>query len=210
VAASHTSFRIDRDDAFLSKIKTGLGLVKRIVFLAGLHAGLFLIFIMAKVYMLPAVPLWNTASTPRQFFLTTFILGSLTAAVVFAWIKERIPATKSKKTGVPLSIRPLIQIALIVSGFTLIISVLYWTGLNNSLSVSNRSFIDQLSPLIIFRIILIFLGGLLLTISLRVKGRPDKPEKFRFGVLIISFLVILFSELVGRFLFFTLHKIGPM
>ena len=195
---------------FLSRIKIGSVIVERIASLIGLHLGLFLIFVMAKLYMLPAVPLWDRVSTPRQFFLTTFILGSLTAAVAFAWMQERFPVTKSEQTRAPLPIRPLIQIALILSGFTIVISILYWTGLNKSFSAANRSFIDQLIPLIIFRIMLIFLGGLLLMISLKVKGRPNKPAKFSFGLLLISFLVIFFSEVVGRFLFFTLHKIGPL
>jgi len=64
---------------------------------AGLDAGLILrpiaalsglacVFVMSKIYMLPAVPDWNTWRTPAAFFSSVFVLGGMVATV---WISER-------------------------------------------------------------------------------------------------------------------------
>jgi len=44
-------------------------------------AGIALVFSMAKLYMLPTVPAWNSPATPAAFFLTAFLLGAQIAAL---------------------------------------------------------------------------------------------------------------------------------
>jgi DMSO reductase anchor subunit len=58
-------------------------------FLAAL-AGVGLIWSMAGIYRLEAVPVWNNAMTPFSFFMTTFILGALgsAAAPAFKLLRE--------------------------------------------------------------------------------------------------------------------------
>jgi anaerobic dimethyl sulfoxide reductase subunit C (anchor subunit) len=52
------------------------GLLWPVIAAAG-SAGLLFIASMAKLYMLPALPVWNGGYTPLSFFLTTFVLGAL-------------------------------------------------------------------------------------------------------------------------------------
>jgi DMSO reductase anchor subunit len=47
------------------------------VLIAAGSAGLLFVASMAKLYMLPALPVWNGGYTPLSFFLTTFVLGAL-------------------------------------------------------------------------------------------------------------------------------------
>jgi anaerobic dimethyl sulfoxide reductase subunit C (anchor subunit) len=67
-------FLIERKDGFPPALGRPLGL------LTGL-AGIALIFCMAKLYMLPTVPAWNSPATPITFFLTTLLLGAQIAAL---------------------------------------------------------------------------------------------------------------------------------
>ncbi|MBN2417520.1 dimethyl sulfoxide reductase anchor subunit [bacterium] len=39
--------------------------------------GLTLVYCMSRIYMIPAIPAWNTALTPLSFFTTAALLGSL-------------------------------------------------------------------------------------------------------------------------------------
>jgi len=45
-------------------------------------SGLACIFMMSKIYTLPAVPDWNSWRTPASFFSSAFVLGGLTAGLV--------------------------------------------------------------------------------------------------------------------------------
>ncbi len=54
------------------------------LYLAATIMGILLIWIMARVYMLPTIPLWNAPSTPVAFFTTTLLLGAMTILVVTA------------------------------------------------------------------------------------------------------------------------------
>lgn len=54
------------------------------LFLASLILGVILIWVMAKVYMLPTVPLWNTPATPVAFFASSLILGGMSVMVIIA------------------------------------------------------------------------------------------------------------------------------
>jgi len=52
------------------------------VLIAAGSAGLLFIASMVKLYMLPALPVWNSGYTPLSFFLTTFVLGALGTELV--------------------------------------------------------------------------------------------------------------------------------
>ena len=45
-------------------------------FLASLFTGMVMVWTIARVYMLPTVPLWNTPGTPIAFFNSALLLGS--------------------------------------------------------------------------------------------------------------------------------------
>lgn len=45
-------------------------------FLASLIIGVIMVWLMANVYMIPTVPLWNSPATPVAFFNTSLMLGS--------------------------------------------------------------------------------------------------------------------------------------
>ena len=46
-------------------------------------SGLACVFAMARIYVLPAVPDWNSWRTPAAFYATAFVLGGMAASVYF-------------------------------------------------------------------------------------------------------------------------------
>ncbi len=69
------------------------------LFLASLILGVILIWVMARVYMLPTVPLWNTPATPIAFFTSALLLGGMSAMVAIGVVSlggpESLPAAEA-------------------------------------------------------------------------------------------------------------------
>ncbi|TVR41048.1 MAG: hypothetical protein EA394_06800 [Bacteroidia bacterium] len=61
------------------------------IFLASLIFGIFLVWSMARVYMIPTVPLWNTPATPIAFFHSTIILGAGATLVILSLLASKNP-----------------------------------------------------------------------------------------------------------------------
>lgn len=60
---------------------TGVGLLNAVLALAGLMGIMFLVS-MSKLYMLPAAPAWNHAYTPLSFIMTALALGAMATALL--------------------------------------------------------------------------------------------------------------------------------
>ena len=58
------------------------------LYLLAALAGVGLIWSMAGIYRLEAVPVWNNAMTPFSFFMTAFVLGALGSAAAFKLLRE--------------------------------------------------------------------------------------------------------------------------
>ncbi len=65
------------------------------IYLASLIFGIFLVWSMARVYMIPTVPLWNTPATPIAFFHSTIVLGAGATLVIISLLASKNPAFSS-------------------------------------------------------------------------------------------------------------------
>ena len=75
--------------------KLGSFQLRNLVAVAAGLVGLFLVYSMSMVYMLPAEPGWNVITTPFSFFTTTFLLGVLAMGAAFvanyAYVQRKTP-----------------------------------------------------------------------------------------------------------------------
>ena len=75
--------------------KLGSFELRNLVAVAAGLVGLFLVYSMSMVYMLPAEPGWNVITTPFSFFTTTFLLGVLAMGAAFvanyAYVQRKTP-----------------------------------------------------------------------------------------------------------------------
>jgi len=73
------------NDLLVLRIGGILGPIASLIGLAG-------VFAMSKIYMLPAVPDWDSWRTPSAFFSSAFVLGSPIAALASGGLKATVPA----------------------------------------------------------------------------------------------------------------------
>lgn len=73
----------------------GAGLRTILSYLTTAAGGMF-VFSMAKIYMLPTVPEWNTPATPAAFFSSALVLGALLAPFVLGF------SARGVETNLPL------------------------------------------------------------------------------------------------------------
>jgi anaerobic dimethyl sulfoxide reductase subunit C (anchor subunit) len=150
--------------------------------------GLLLVFSMAKLYMLPTVPVWNNIWTPISFFITTFLLGSLALAVVFAVKSRRHPLLAR------YAFNRIALVSIILIGIEILIMVLFslFPGSQNIFMVSLRF------------IFLLIGAGLTILIFYRTRMKDqDVAIKNRF--VYAAFLSAFFAEGLGRYLFYAAY-----
>jgi anaerobic dimethyl sulfoxide reductase subunit C (anchor subunit) len=174
------------------------------LYLLAALAGVGLIWSMAGIYRLEAVPVWNNAMTPFSFFMTTFILGALGSAAA--------PAFKLLREGEgapPFAGRlPLNAVALTLLALNFIGVVLF--DPNSGIRRHGRRKFDS-KPSRVFTMLFGFRLAFLLTaaaaavLSILAKS-PLTPTSPVDHLMIWAFVAALISETLGRILFYALFR----
>ena len=157
-------------------------------------SGLLFLTSMARLYMLPTVPAWNTLFTPGSFLLTAFLLGAAAAAIT---------GPSGLLTPFPSYDQTMLSLALIVAAVGLAVTLLatpqfgLWghrpaSGLKLSAEPSRALFIG--------RMIFLLAGAILLAIQIKKVSDPLAPPS-RLAAL-VAFCCFLAAEVSGRFLFY--------
>ena len=179
----------------------------RAVMAAAALAGILFLVSMSKLYMLESVPPWDSASTGMSFFLTTAILG----AMATAWV-----------TGSPLGDARSYLSALWTASFYFttadVVFAVFMTPVYGIVGYrptpSLRPPQRAARPLYLGRLALLA-GGLFLIVlamaadvpgaSVSAGSAPMEMAAGRPGTLLtLAFVLVLTSEVAGRFLFYGL------
>jgi len=157
--------------------------------------GLALIFIMSKIYRLPAVPAWNSFRTPLSFYLTALLTGAgfspLTGLAIFeAWPDSRLQLTV------------ILQLTLFISLIYLILfdQVAGLFSLKSRIEPEKCSELKKLSRIRFLLLILAFLAGFYIFWP----GGSAWLQGYFWPVLILALIII--EELIGRAVFFSLYE----
>ena len=167
-------------------------------------AGVGLIWSMAAIYRLEAMPVWNNAMTPFSFFMTTFILGALGSAVApaFKLLREGegVPPFAGR---LPLNAAALALLALNFIGVALF-------DPNLGIRRHGRRGFDS-KPSRVFALLFGLRLAFLLTAaaaavpSILAKS-PLTPTSPVHHLMIWAFVAALISETLGRILFYALFR----
>lgn len=167
----------------------GSGAVRFLIGGIGSLAGLVLVFGIAKLYMLRTVPAWNTAVTPVTFFATTALLGSMVIGVGLV-ITAVSPPTPIFTT---LGLLTLVAMCTQLGTFALHTATL--SGQGSAAATSARLLGVTHRQITIWRLVLLTVGSILFAVY-----------AFQLSTLsiwvILAFGLVLFSEVMGRFLFY--------
>ncbi|MBW6496880.1 MAG: dimethyl sulfoxide reductase anchor subunit [Bacteroidales bacterium] len=171
------------------------------LYLAALFTGILLVWVMARLYMIPTVPAWNTPLTILKFFNSGLLLGAgaMLVAVVFLHGKGiEIPRVQQMVT----ILFYLMALGVFIHLTTALIPVAAHEGMHSSFP----------APLIPFawkaaRLLFLMLGFSLLAwwypgfVSMTSRGAPYWAY--------LAFILLFLSEICGRYIFYaSYYRVG--
>lgn len=198
--------------------KIGSAAARNALALVVAAVGMVLVFAMSMVYRLPTVPAWDTLATPITFYLTTFLLGAMAMGAAFIanyWYlrhNEMDPQNvQSRMLATSLRWIALISVGLL--GLQFMAIPLYLTQLSVTASPAAQASMMHLSEssAIIFavRLLLLFTGAGLLSVFVYQHAASESRLHLVGNIAYLAFTLVLISEVLGRYLFYSsMVKIG--
>ena len=188
--------------------KLGSFQLRNLVALAAGVVGLGLVYSMSMVYMLPAEPGWNVATTPLSFFATTFLLGVLAMGAAFvanyAYVQRKAPGCADAQCVLMRAALKWLAVASIVLlGVQFIVLPLNLALLAGGAGAAAIPLlVSQYSLVFGLRLLLVFLGAGVLGIFLFQAALKPGLEQRLANLAYAAFAAVLVSEVLGRFLFY--------
>jgi anaerobic dimethyl sulfoxide reductase subunit C (anchor subunit) len=179
--------------------------------------GLGLVYSMSSIYMLDTQPTWNSLATPIGFFTTTILLGLLAIgsalAANYAYVRRKYPECADVQCNLLRNVVRWISLASVVFlGVEFVMIPMYLGTLvtGGSVAASGVSMmVTGFSLVLIFRLVLAFLGAGVFTLFLFQTATQPGREKMLGYLVYSAFALVLIAEVLGRFLFYaTQSQIG--
>lgn len=180
---------------------------------SAIACGAATIFCMVLVYLLPTQPFWNSLLTPVSFYATMFLLGPL---ALFAMLVMDLRFSLVRDHIQP-NVRALIiehwavRFAFIIIATAALIILLNFYEIfllsngDELARISLNLLMGLYKPLFIIRLGLLSLGvGWLAFITRWIVQKRKKASRL-IGHVYMIFLMVLVSEILGRFLFYAIH-----
>jgi len=156
-------------------------------------AGLVLIFVMSRIYMIPTRPVWNSIFTPAGFYLTAIILG---ASLLLLFQIQKGSFASQKILAILTFGVPLIQLALLPFFMS-------WLGQQGSAgSEGLHVLLNYHLAAFYSRLILLLLGigcGLWAFLTIRSDLTQDR---FLFIPALLAWCFLFASQILDRYLFY--------
>lgn len=171
------------------------------LYLAALVTGILLVWVMARLYMIPTVPAWNTPLTIVKFFNSGLLLGSgaMIVAVIFLHAKG-IEIFRVQQVVTILFY--LMAIGIFVHLLTALIPVATPENMSSSFPMPVIPFAWKAA-----RLLFLMLGFSLLAwwypgfVSMTSRGAPFWAY--------LAFLLLFLSEICGRYIFYaSYYRVG--
>jgi DMSO reductase anchor subunit len=171
------------------------------LFVLGGLAGLLFILSMSRLYMLPAVPAWNSPSTPISFLLTSVVLGAAASTVFFGMFTDPPPFYR------PLLAVTLVSVVAGLAGAVLLAPGHGLFGVKPGPSLRPPG--GGSSALHAARLSALLAGAALLAVVVASKDGPVLGVAEPPAVLLAAFFLAASGEISGRFLFYGLPGRRP-
>jgi anaerobic dimethyl sulfoxide reductase subunit C (anchor subunit) len=175
--------------------------------------GLVLVYSMAQIYVLPTQTVWNSNTVILSFYLTSVMLG-VNAMVCVLLLDLRFVEIQGKKDTENRAqvVRSVLLVLTAVTVFLALLSIavniiqIYQLSQGDRIAqTSLRLLLEVYLPLLILRHVTLIVGTLILvSAALRVYRRRAAVQSLLVTVY-VSCLLIIISEILGRFLFYATH-----
>ena len=171
------------------------------------------IFCMSSIYILPVQPSWNTPATILLFFGTALLLGvtSVAALLIMDTVLSdtQEPELASMRHGILQ--RSFTWFAALAGGVMLVIimlngfQILLMQNGDDLLQTSLSLLFDPYGPLFSVRFLALLAGVIVLETSVIGILWKRKPLVAIVAPVYLACLLIIISEILGRFLFYAIH-----
>ncbi|GKX54246.1 dimethyl sulfoxide reductase [Leminorella grimontii] len=164
--------------------------IAKVFALVAVISGLLFLYLITKVYSsVPTIPAWNNVFTPLSFYMTTLIVSPvLGVALLFS-------------SGIELKKNVLHSFMVLVVFLSLMITILQWNDLSLISTSLHRG--NEILPEFPW---LVTLKYFLITTGLFIFFFMTSRRVFsNFGWLFLSFIMVFSGEIIGRFIFYSLH-----
>ncbi len=201
--------------AVMQWFKVGSFAVRNIIAWITALVGVALIYSMAKIYMLPTQPAWNTLATPITFFATTLLLGALAIGVAlvvnYSIVQKKDADCAEVQCELLRGVLRWIAVgSLIVVGVELVVIPVY---LGNLAAIelapalaSIKLMVGSYGLVFVLRLVLAFLGAGVFGVFLYQNATSPGKEKVSGYVAYGAFALVLIAEVMGRFLFYATQR----
>ncbi|KHT62853.1 dimethyl sulfoxide reductase [Photobacterium gaetbulicola] len=175
----------------LEMLDKGNETLRKLLLAAGMLVGIAFMYSMIKLYLLDTVPTWNTVYTPIAFVMTMLTSGLIFGHLLLTGSQHKM-ATLDR-------ILPFIGSLAVAISLTALVSQLIGLGDIQTSVATASELIPNMAQLQVIRVGLL-LGALAVWfIPNLMNSRPGV------AVMVLSFTLVLLSELVGRGIFYGLH-----
>ncbi|MBY5946175.1 DmsC/YnfH family molybdoenzyme membrane anchor subunit [Photobacterium rosenbergii] len=175
----------------LEVLDKGNEALRKLLLAAGMLVGIAFMYSMIKLYLLDTVPTWNTVYTPIAFVMTMLTSGLIFGHLLLTGSQHKM-ATLDR-------ILPFVGSLAVAISLTALVSQLIGLGDIQTSITTASELIPNMAQLQVIRVGLL-LGALAVWfIPNLMNSRPGVP------VMVLSFGLVLLSELVGRGIFYGLH-----
>ena len=177
----------------------------RLLVIIGIVCGIALVNGISRLYMLRTVPAWDNPGTPTSFFTTTILLGWMmnTAIWVVYSTAEGLTDMNSRDFGLMensgLVIAALVGIQFIIH----LLTIIYLFSRGGKALKSIQLSWNCIRGKMIGRWVLAFIGSGLLFWGRVGQIGGSRPKNI---LILIAGLFLLFSELIGRSIFYGLYQ----
>jgi anaerobic dimethyl sulfoxide reductase subunit C len=191
---------------FLQVAASGFKLVsarnQNILMTLGLIAGLYLVYSMGRLYMIPTVPAWNNPGTMLAFYATAFLTGPAVFLAVHAKLNSKNDIQKN-----PPAIM-LVYGGMIFAGMLMVAAAALFSTPEPT-ALENIGFEAQTSSryLMVIRWLLLLFG---VAVIIGPFGSLKKPQASFFTYKYVwGFILLVVSEILARFDFYSSYfRIG--
>ena len=198
--------------AVLQWRKIGSASLRNLIAVLAALVGLALVYSMSNVYLLRTVPVWDTVATPISFFVTTFLLGALAMGAAFvanySYLQRKTPgSTDTQSTFLRDSLRWIGIVSMLLLGVEFVVLPMYLAYLSStSVTVAaGQLLVNTYGVVLIVRLVLVFLGAGIFGAFVYRNAVSAGREKIMGSLAYVAFVLVLMSEILGRFLFYAGH-----
>ena len=179
----------------------------------GVVAGSLSVYCMSQIYLLPTHSSWNSPWTILSFLLSALMLGVTAVAVLLVMDLKVSEVAGAAETAVRQQIVHqsfvwLAGVAGVTAVITLVLNLLLIVNLSRGELSAQTSLILLLGlyqPLFGLRYIALFTGVGWFGLTAYILLRSRKPQFEMTTAIYLACLLVLISEILGRFLFYATH-----